>query len=214
MAALRARTKTGPPLYWTPTIGANNLLNADYIATKPELIDDPEAYLGLPQAMVDEIKTGWRDLSRGLHGPTPKRSSSGRSRRCRKRACSSCSAATKAAPVSCRATPPGWTPTCGCACSGMAPMDVLRSMTSGAARVMGVDAEVGTVAAGKQADIIAVGGDPLRYINVLRDPKVVIKAAADPQTPRGTRGNQILPWRGEVSTGSRRSLASYAPGAL
>ena len=58
---------------------------------------------------------------------------------------------------------------------GMAPMDVLRSMTSGAARVMGVDAEVGTVAAGKQADIIAVGGDPLRYINVLRDPKVVIK---------------------------------------
>ena len=41
---------------------------------------------------------------------------------------------------------------------------------------MGVDAEVGTVAAGKQADIIAVGGDPLRHINVLRDPKLVIKA--------------------------------------
>ena len=58
----------------------------------------------------------------------------------------------------------------------MAPMDVLRSMTSGAARVMGVDTEVGTVAAGKQADIIAVGGDPLHDINVLRDPKVVIQA--------------------------------------
>ena len=62
MAALRARTKSGPPLYWTPTIGANNLLNADYIATKPELIHDPEAYLGLPQPLVDEIKAGWRDL--------------------------------------------------------------------------------------------------------------------------------------------------------
>ena len=62
VAALRARTRSGPPLYWTPTIGANNLLNADYIATKPELLDDPEAYLGLPQALVDEIKAGWRDL--------------------------------------------------------------------------------------------------------------------------------------------------------
>ena len=59
---------------------------------------------------------------------------------------------------------------------GMAPKDVLRSMTSGAARVMGVEAEVGTIAAGKQADVIAVGGDPLLHINVLRDPKVVIKA--------------------------------------
>ena len=58
---------------------------------------------------------------------------------------------------------------------GMPPMEVLRSMTSGAARVMGVDAEVGTVSGGKQADLIAVAGDPLRYINVLRDPKVVIK---------------------------------------
>jgi imidazolonepropionase-like amidohydrolase len=35
---------------------------------------------------------------------------------------------------------------------------------------------VGTVAAGKRADIIAVAGDPLRYINVLRDPRLVIKA--------------------------------------
>ena len=33
----------------------------------------------------------------------------------------------------------------------------------------------GSIAAGKYADVIAVGGDPLRHIDVLRDPKLVIK---------------------------------------
>ena len=32
-----------------------------------------------------------------------------------------------------------------------------------------------SVSAGKYADVIAVGGDPLRHIDVLRDPKVVIR---------------------------------------
>jgi imidazolonepropionase-like amidohydrolase len=47
-------------------------------------------------------------------------------------------------------------------------------MTSGAAKVQGVD-DTGTVAAGQYADVIAVRGDPLRHIDVLREPKVVIK---------------------------------------
>ena len=34
---------------------------------------------------------------------------------------------------------------------------------------------LGSVAAGKLADVIAVRGDPLRHIDVLRDPKLVIK---------------------------------------
>jgi imidazolonepropionase-like amidohydrolase len=59
MAAIRARVKSGPPLYWTPTVGANGLLNAAYTASKPELFDDPEAYLGLPPALVAEVKEGW-----------------------------------------------------------------------------------------------------------------------------------------------------------
>ena len=40
--AIRARVKRGPPLYWTPTVGANGLLNAAYVASNPEIIDDPE----------------------------------------------------------------------------------------------------------------------------------------------------------------------------
>jgi len=34
---------------------------------------------------------------------------------------------------------------------------------------------VGSVTEGKYADIIAVGGDPLLHISVLREPKLVIK---------------------------------------
>ena len=42
-------------------------------------------------------------------------------------------------------------------------------------RVMGADGNSGSVTEGKLADVIAVRGDPLRYIDVLREPKLVIK---------------------------------------
>ena len=40
---------------------------------------------------------------------------------------------------------------------------------------MGVDDKVGTVSEGKLADIIAVKGDVLRYINLLSDVDIVIQ---------------------------------------
>jgi len=58
---------------------------------------------------------------------------------------------------------------------GIDPMTVIRKMTLDAARVMGAAAESGSVSEVKFADVIAVRGDPLRHIDVLRDPKIVIK---------------------------------------
>ena len=58
---------------------------------------------------------------------------------------------------------------------GMDPLTVIRAMTLDAARVMGADRESGSIAEGKFADVIAVRGDPLRHIDVLRDPRIVIK---------------------------------------
>jgi len=58
---------------------------------------------------------------------------------------------------------------------GVPPMTVIKRMTLDAARTMGVDQQVGSVTEGRYADIIAVGGDPLRDIAVLREPKVVVK---------------------------------------
>ncbi len=52
---------------------------------------------------------------------------------------------------------------------GMAPMELVCAATSTAARVLGMEKEIGTLEEGKLADLIVVDGDPLQDIAVLRD---------------------------------------------
>lgn len=58
---------------------------------------------------------------------------------------------------------------------GMDPMDTIRAATYWPAVAMKVDKDYGTIQAGKYADIIAVKGDVLRYINLLQRVDVVVK---------------------------------------
>lgn len=58
---------------------------------------------------------------------------------------------------------------------GVPPMDALRAATYWPALQMGVLDRVGTVSPGKQADVIAVRGDVLRYPNLLADVDLVVK---------------------------------------
>jgi len=58
---------------------------------------------------------------------------------------------------------------------GMSPLEVIRSATSRAAEMLDMAGQLGVVAPGAYADIIAVNGDPLRDINVLGDVKFVMK---------------------------------------
>jgi len=58
---------------------------------------------------------------------------------------------------------------------GIDPMTAIVRATSVPAKLLGVERDSGTIAEGKYADIIAVRGDPLRHIDVLRDPVVVIR---------------------------------------
>ena len=59
---------------------------------------------------------------------------------------------------------------------GMTPMDAIRSATSVAADHMDLANDVGAIAPGRLADIIAVQGDPLMRPETLRDIPVVLKA--------------------------------------
>src|SRR5579862_2752053 len=58
---------------------------------------------------------------------------------------------------------------------GMAPMAIIKSATSRPAEMLDMDGEIGVVAPGAYADVIAVNGDPLHDINVLGDVTFVMK---------------------------------------
>jgi imidazolonepropionase-like amidohydrolase len=60
--------------------------------------------------------------------------------------------------------------------AGMTPAEAIRAATTDAARLMGWQDRVGTIEAGKFADLIAVDGDPLQDITELQRVKFVMKA--------------------------------------
>ena len=59
--------------------------------------------------------------------------------------------------------------------NGMAPMDAIKTATVNAADLLGRSGEIGTLQAGKDADIVAVAGDPLADIRLLERVSFVMK---------------------------------------
>jgi imidazolonepropionase-like amidohydrolase len=60
---------------------------------------------------------------------------------------------------------------------GMTPMQAIRSATVEAARVLGRDGDVGAIAPGRFADMIAVSGDPLADVQILESVAGILKGA-------------------------------------
>jgi len=58
---------------------------------------------------------------------------------------------------------------------GMTPMQAIQSATSRAAELLGRSGELGVVAPGAYADLIAVAGDPLASVTALKDVDFVMK---------------------------------------
>jgi imidazolonepropionase-like amidohydrolase len=58
---------------------------------------------------------------------------------------------------------------------GMSPMDAIKSATSRAAEMLDMEGQIGVIAPGAYADVIAVGGDPLRDIKTLENVQFVMK---------------------------------------
>ena len=180
---IRARVATGPPLYWTVTAGANGQLNAAAVAANPEFLDDPANLIGLPPAIADDVRRAVTARTRAAGG----RGGGGQSQ-------DEINTIVKRKIRQLRdlgvrvvfGTDVGsWGQVTAHATwmeadlwvreLGMEPMTVIRAMTLDAARMMGTDADSGSVTAGKFADVIAVRGDPLRHIDTLRSPGIVIR---------------------------------------
>jgi imidazolonepropionase-like amidohydrolase len=183
LALIRERVRTGPPLYWTVTAGGNGQLNAANLVANPEFLDDPANFIGLPPPIVDDVR---KAIAAARRGALP-RGSAAQSQ-------DEIDAIVKrkiaqirdlGVPIVFGTDVGSWGEVTGNATwmeadlwvreLGIDPMTVIRAMTLDAARMMGADRESGSIAEGKVADVIAVRGDPLRHIDVLRDPRIVIK---------------------------------------
>ena len=57
---------------------------------------------------------------------------------------------------------------------GMSPMEAILASTSAAARLIGIQDQVGTIERGKLADLLLFEGNPLRRIDLLRDRSRII----------------------------------------
>ena len=58
---------------------------------------------------------------------------------------------------------------------GMSPLDSIRAATINAAELLGLQASIGTIEAGKLADLIAVEGDPLKDLSEFQRVRFVMK---------------------------------------
>jgi imidazolonepropionase-like amidohydrolase len=59
--------------------------------------------------------------------------------------------------------------------AGMAPIDAIKAATVNAADLLGKLGTIGTIAPGKDADIVAVDGDPIANIRELESVDFVMK---------------------------------------
>jgi imidazolonepropionase-like amidohydrolase len=70
--------------------------------------------------------------------------------------------------------------------AGMTDLQALRTATVEAARMLGAEADLGSVTPGKYADLIAVDGDPTRDVRALRTISWVMKGGEVVRDDAGT----------------------------
>lgn len=164
------------PLYWTPTV--EGLYNYEYKRDNPEELDNDCWQLGLPAAIIEDIEQSIQYPGRLPYFQlTPSRRPT-LERKVKQ--------LMEAGVVLLIGTDSGIPMKFHCQSTwheldvwvnefDIDPMYALKAATYWPAKIMGVEQDYGTISEGKYADIIAVKGDVLRYINILSDVDLVIK---------------------------------------
>ena len=180
MELLRERTATGRirggPLYWTPTV--EGLWNYDQVIANPEHLDNDCWHRGLEPDTIADIKQSIESPKELLYFDlTPKRKPTLINKVTQLR---------EAGVVLLIGTDSGIPMKFHCQSTwnelevwvnvmDIPAMEAIRAATYWPAKMMKVSDRWGTVTAGKYADIIAVRGDVLKYINLLQRVDFVMK---------------------------------------
>jgi len=164
------------PLFWTPTV--EGLYNFEYLRDNSESLDNDCWHEGLPQDIIDDIESSIQYPGRLPYFQlTPSR---------RPTLETKVKQLIDAGVVLLVGTDSGIPMKFHCQSTwheldvwvnefDIDAMYAIKSATYWPAKMMGVDDKYGTISEGKYADIIAVKGDVLRYINLLSDVDMVMK---------------------------------------
>ena len=180
MQLIKERTATGRvrggPLYWTPTV--EGLWNYEDTRDMPEKLDSTCWYRGLEDSTIVDIKNSLAEPSELLYFQlTPKRKPTLKRKVTQLR---------DAGVVLLVGTDSGIPMKFHCQSTwneldvwvrimDIPAMETIQSATYWPSKFMGVENDWGTIVAGRHADIIAVKGDVLKYINLLQDVDFVMK---------------------------------------
>ena len=176
----RAANMAAGPLFWTPTI--EGLFNYEYIRDNPEHIDDTAWHEGLPPAIVEDIRKSLAHPERlDYFRATPSRrpTLARKFQQLREAGVTLLVGTDSGIPMKFHSGSTWRELDAWVNLLGVDAMTTIRAATHWPAVAMRKEREVGTISPGKYADIIAVRGDVLRYINLLQRVDVVVK--------RGTR---------------------------
>jgi imidazolonepropionase-like amidohydrolase len=174
--AERTANMSKGPLFWTPTI--EGLYNYEDVRDNPEKLDDPSWHLGLPDSVIKDIKESLKHpgtLSYFQLTPIRKPTLETKFRQLQKAGVVMLIGTDSGIPMKFHSQSTWNELDVWVRVFGVDPIQAIKSATYWPSVFMGVDKKVGTISVGKQADIIAVKGDALKYINLLQKVDMVMK---------------------------------------
>jgi imidazolonepropionase-like amidohydrolase len=168
--AIRARVATGQTLYWTPTVGL--ALNSDVLRGNPEMLDAPANYEGLPPLVAADVRKAVLAFrpQPAAHDAISQKVKQLIGAGVELLVGTDSGLAGAFHSQSTWQEMDAWVRVLG-----IDPMETIRRATSVAATALGAARESGSIESGRYADVLVVGGDPLRHMDVLRAPVMVFK---------------------------------------
>ena len=164
------------PLYWTPTV--EGLYNYEYLRDNPEKLDNNSWHLGLNDTIIKDIKASIQkpgELPYFQLTPVRKPTLERKINQLKDAGVVLLVGTDSGIPMKFHSQSTWNELDVWVNEFGFDPMYTIKAATYWPSVLMKADKEYGTISEGKYADIIAVDGDVLRYINLLEDVDMVIK---------------------------------------